>query len=147
MKKYFFIKKYKPLYLNFLLIINLFLFNCKNQEKDYEALIKSAVKKIDNNIIANVTSDDKNWLTYGKDFSEKRFSTLKQISKENIKYSKNKFFVFFLGFGVIILSESSLGYISNTLIKNSPILFLPIVLAIIFYSVFIYKLNLANKKV
>ena len=68
------------------------------------------------------------------------------ISKENIKYSKNKFFVFFLGFGVIILSESSLGYISNNLIKNSPILFLPIVLAIIFYSVFIYKLNLANKK-
>ena len=91
MKKYFFIKKYKPLYLNFLLIINLFLFNCKNQEKDYEALIKSAVKKIDNNIIANVTSDDKNWLTYGKDFSEKRFSTLKQISKENI----NKYIIFY----------------------------------------------------
>ena len=56
----------------------------QNQEKDCEALIKSAVKKIDNNTIANVTSDDKNWLTYGKDFSEKRFSSLKQISKENI---------------------------------------------------------------
>ena len=84
MKKYFFNRKYKPMYLNFLLIINLLLFNCKNQEKDYEALIKSAVKKIDNNTIANVKSDDKNWLTYGKDFSEKRFSTLKQISKENI---------------------------------------------------------------
>ena len=52
MKKYFFNRKYKPMYLNFLLIINLLLFNCKNQEKDYEALIKSAVKKIDNNTIA-----------------------------------------------------------------------------------------------
>ena len=60
------------------------LLNCKNQEKDYQFLIKSAVEKIDNNAIAKVNSDDKNWLTYGRDFSEKRFSTLKQISKESI---------------------------------------------------------------
>ena len=39
-------------------------------------------------------------------------------SKENLKYKKNKFLVFFLGFGIIILSESSLGYITNNLAKN-----------------------------
>ena len=84
MKICFFNRKYKPLGLKGLLILNLLLFNCKNQEKDYESLIKSAVEKIDNNTIAKVKSDDKNWLTYGRDFSEKRFSTLKQISKKSI---------------------------------------------------------------
>jgi lipopolysaccharide export system permease protein len=39
-------------------------------------------------------------------------------SKENLKFNKNKFLIFFLGFGVIILSESSLGYIANNFVKN-----------------------------
>ena len=39
-------------------------------------------------------------------------------SKENLKYNKNKFSIFILGFVIIILSESSLGYITNNLIKN-----------------------------
>ena len=67
-------------------------------------------------------------------------------SKENLKYNKNKFSIFFLGFGIIILSESSLGYIANNLIKNISILILPIILILIIYSIFFYKLKLSSNK-
>jgi len=66
-------------------------------------------------------------------------------SKENLKYNKNKFLIFFLGFGVIILSESSLGYIANNLIKNFSLVILPIILTLIIYFIFIYKLKLSYK--
>ena len=66
-------------------------------------------------------------------------------SKENLKYNKNKFLIFFLGFGVIILSESSMGYITSNLIKNFSILILPIILTLIIYLIFIYKLKSSYK--
>src|SRR5210317_309884 len=66
-------------------------------------------------------------------------------SKENLKYNKNKFLVFFLGFGVIVLSESSLGYIANNLIKNFSLIILPMILTSIIYLIFIYKLKLSYK--
>ena len=67
-------------------------------------------------------------------------------SKENLKYNKNQFLIFFLGFGIIILSESSLGYITNNIMNNFVISILPIILTLIFYFFFIYKLNLINRK-
>jgi len=67
-------------------------------------------------------------------------------SKENIKYNKNKFLIFSLGFGVIILAESSLGYITKNLIENFLILIFPIFLTLIIYIIFIYKLKLSYKK-
>ena len=67
-------------------------------------------------------------------------------SKENLKYNKNKYLIFFIGFGIIILSESSLGYVTSNLIKNTLIIILPIVLISIIYSIFIYKLRLLNRK-
>jgi len=67
-------------------------------------------------------------------------------SKENLKYNKNKFLIFFLGFGIIILSESSLGYIANDVIKNFPIFILPLILTLIVYLIFIYRLKLSFKK-
>ena len=67
-------------------------------------------------------------------------------SKENLKYNKNKFLIFFLGFGIIILSESSLGYITNNLIENVIISILPIILTLILYLFFVYKLNLINRR-
>ena len=67
-------------------------------------------------------------------------------SKENLKYNKNKFLIFFLGFGIIVLSESSLGYIANNLIKNFSLVILPIILTLIIYLIFIYKLKLFHKK-
>ena len=66
-------------------------------------------------------------------------------SKENLKYNKNKFSIFFLGFGVIVLSESSLGYIANNLIKNFSLVILPIILTLIIYLIFIYKLKSSYK--
>ncbi|MAU39121.1 MAG: permease [Rhodobiaceae bacterium] len=68
-------------------------------------------------------------------------------SKENVKYIKNKYMTFFIGFGTIIISESSLGYITNNLIKNISIAFIPMILIIITYFVFIFNLNLFNKKI
>jgi len=67
-------------------------------------------------------------------------------SKENLKYNKNKFLIFFLGFVIIILSESLLGYLDNNLIKNFSILILPIILILIFYLFFIYKLKMSYRK-
>ena len=67
-------------------------------------------------------------------------------SKENLKYNRKKYSIFFIGFGVIILSESALGYVSNNLIKNSLIIALPIFLISIVYFIFIYKLKKFNRK-
>ena len=67
-------------------------------------------------------------------------------SKENLKYNKNKYTIFFIGFGIIILSESSLGYVTNNLMKNTLIMTLPIILTSIIYFIFVYKLKLFNRK-
>ena len=66
-------------------------------------------------------------------------------SKENLKYNKYKYLIFLFGLGLIILSESSLGYISNNLNKNILILILPIVSIIFIYFIFIHKLRLFYK--
>jgi len=67
-------------------------------------------------------------------------------TKENQKYNRNKYFIFLVGFGIIILSESSLGYIANEIKKNISISILPIILTLIVYLFFIYKLRLPSKK-
>ena len=67
-------------------------------------------------------------------------------SKENLTYNKNKYLIYLLGFSIIILSESSLGYVTDNLIKNSLILILPISLILIVYIFLIYQLKLFNKK-
>jgi lipopolysaccharide export system permease protein len=66
-------------------------------------------------------------------------------SKENLKYTKHKYLIYFFGLGLIILSESSLGYVSNNLQKNILILILPIILALLIYIIFINKLKLLKR--
>jgi lipopolysaccharide export system permease protein len=66
-------------------------------------------------------------------------------SKENLQYNKNKYLIFLFGFGLIILSESSLGYVSNNLQKNILILILPIILTLLVYMIFIQKLKLFRR--
>ena len=66
-------------------------------------------------------------------------------SKENLKYNKYKYLIFLIGLGLIILSESSLGYISNNLNKNILILILPIILTLFIYLIFTHKLRLFYK--
>jgi len=67
-------------------------------------------------------------------------------SKENLKYNKNKYVIFFVGLGIIILSETSLGYLSNNLTKNILISTIPLFLVLIVYLIFICKLKLPNRK-
>jgi lipopolysaccharide export system permease protein len=66
-------------------------------------------------------------------------------SKENLKYTKHKYLIFLFGLGLIILSESSLGYVSNNLQKNILILVLPVILTFLIYIIFIYKLKLLKR--
>ena len=68
-------------------------------------------------------------------------------SKENLMYNKIKYLVFFIGFGIIILSESSLGYITNNLTNNISISILPLMLTFIIYLIFIYKLKIFYRKI
>jgi len=68
-------------------------------------------------------------------------------SKENLKYNKNKYIIFFVGFIIIIISESSLGYITDNFIKNVSILILPLILVLLIYLFYIYKLNLIFRKI
>ena len=65
-------------------------------------------------------------------------------NKENLKYNKHKYLIFLIGFGIIILSESSLGYITNNFFENTLILSLPIILILITYIIFIYKLRFSK---
>ena len=67
-------------------------------------------------------------------------------SKENLKYNKNKYIIYFVGLSIIILSESSLGYLSDNLTKNISISIIPLFLVLIIYIIFIYKLKLSNRK-
>ena len=67
-------------------------------------------------------------------------------SKENLKYNKNKYIIYFVGLSIIILSESSLGYLSDNLTKNISISIIPLFLVLIIYFFFIYKLKLSNRK-
>ena len=66
-------------------------------------------------------------------------------SKENLKYTKHKYLIFLFGLGLIILSESSLGYVSNNLQKNILILVFPIILTFLIYIIFIHKLKLFKR--
>ena len=67
-------------------------------------------------------------------------------SKENLKYNKNKYLIFFVGFIIIILSESSLGYITDNIIRNILISIFPLILTLLIYLVYIYKLNFIYRK-
>ena len=67
-------------------------------------------------------------------------------TKENQKYDRNKYFIFLIGFGIIILSESLLGYIANEIKKNISIMILPLFLTIVVYLIFILKLRISSKK-
>ena len=68
-------------------------------------------------------------------------------SKENLKYNKNKYLIFFVGFLIIILSESSLGYITDNIIRNILISIFPLILTLLIYIFYIYKLNLIYRKI
>ena len=67
-------------------------------------------------------------------------------SKENLKYNKNKYVIFFAGLGIIILSETSLGYLNNNLTNNILMSTIPLFLVLTIYLIFIYKLKSPIRK-
>ena len=66
-------------------------------------------------------------------------------SKENINYFKNKIFIFSFGLLIIIISESTLGYINKSLSTNLIFIFIPIVFLIILYLIIYNKLTFKFK--
>ena len=71
------------------------------------------------------------------------------ISKENTKYLRTRFLIFFSGITAIIISESSLGFINNLFTKNIFLILIPVIFIFIIYSVLFYKfkINLVKGKI
>ena len=68
-------------------------------------------------------------------------------SKENPTYNKKRLFTFIIGFTMIIIAESSIGYITNKLTYNIIILSLPFIFISIFYFYLFSRLSFNYKKI
>ena len=66
-------------------------------------------------------------------------------SKENINYLKFRLVIFHIGVFTIVISEMTLRFVNSSLVNNLTLLFLPISLIIILYSIFTYKYHFTNK--
>ena len=69
------------------------------------------------------------------------------ITKEAPNYFKYRFLIFLIGIIIIIISESSLGFVQNFFINNLLFILLPIISFLILYAVLIYKFRFNNIKV
>ena len=67
------------------------------------------------------------------------------LSKENSKYQKFRIVTFLTGFTVIILSESTIKFISSFFIKNIIFIILPLIIFIFIYLGLINKLKFSEK--
>ena len=61
-------------------------------------------------------------------------------SKENINYNKYKIVIYFLGFFLIIFSETTIRFVQGSLIDNYKLIIIPFVCLIIIYKFFFSKL-------
>ena len=61
------------------------------------------------------------------------------ITKENINYLKYRYSVFLFGILIIVISESSIGFIDNSFKINSFYTIIPIVIFLISYLTLIIK--------
>ena len=68
------------------------------------------------------------------------------LSKENAYYNKLKIFTFLFGLLVIIFSETTIRYVSDTVIANLKIAIIPFCLALLIYLIFLYQFNFFKKK-
>ena len=66
-------------------------------------------------------------------------------SKEDIKYTRFKFSIFLFGLVIIVLSESSSGYVSNTYLENIKFILIPLSILLFLYISFIYQLKFKFK--
>ncbi len=63
------------------------------------------------------------------------------ISKENSNYTKLKIITFFIGLIVIIFSETTIRFVSETIIPNLQIIIIPFSLFIVLYCIFLFNFN------
>ena len=63
-------------------------------------------------------------------------------SKEKTNYSKLKIVTFIIGVGIIIFSEGIIRFVSQELIDNLFIFISPLIIFLILYFIFLFKLNL-----
>ena len=61
------------------------------------------------------------------------------ITKESIHYLKQRVSIFFSGIIIIVVSESSIGFIQNLFFKNIFLIVMPIILFFILYLSLVYK--------
>ena len=61
------------------------------------------------------------------------------VSKENLNYSKFKVFTFFTGLLIIILSETTIRFVSKIFFNNIGIALIPLLTLIMIYSILIFK--------
>jgi len=66
-------------------------------------------------------------------------------SKESNYYLKIRIFTFIIGLSVVILSETSMRFISKIIDHNLKFLIIPILLILILYFIFIFQFNLKFK--
>ena len=62
-------------------------------------------------------------------------------SKEKINYTKYRIIVFLLGFFIIVFSESTLRFITNSFYNNLAIILIPIIALLSLYFYFLLKFN------
>ena len=65
-------------------------------------------------------------------------------SKEKTNYSKLKLITFILGIIIIIFSEGIIRFVSQELIANLYIFLAPLIIFLILYFIFLFKLNFKN---
>src|SRR4051812_45164953 len=63
----------------------IFLAACNQAEQGAVEHIKKVTSAIDDNRLINADKTSGDWLSYGRNYAEDRYSTLEQINKNNIK--------------------------------------------------------------
>lgn len=70
----------------FIILFILFLWSCKQKpEPGSAAYIKQVTENINDDALAQVNDRQNDWLTYGLNYRENRYSPLEQINKDNIQ--------------------------------------------------------------
>ena len=60
-------------------------------------------------------------------------------SKENINYTRYRFFIFLIGLSTIIISEMTIRMINEDFLKNIKFFMIPLIMAICIYSNYILR--------
>ena len=68
------------------------------------------------------------------------------VSKENSSYQKLRIFTFIIGFSIIVFSETTIRFISNTTLQNLGLFSIPLILLLFLYLFFVNKFK-SNLKI